>query len=145
MDARFFYREAAVRGASAVQLVILLYEQAIEDVRRALAALHRCDIETRTREINHALKVIGELQGSLNMDLGGTVAGNLQRFYNQVRTGLIEAHAKQSARLLEEQISLLVDLREVWAEVERTNVAVAARVTEQTSSATETSSSDWSA
>ena len=34
MDARSSYREVAVRGASPVRLVICLYEQAIEDLRR---------------------------------------------------------------------------------------------------------------
>jgi flagellar secretion chaperone FliS len=119
MDAKFHYREAAVRGASPVQLVIFLYEQVIEDVRRALSALRQGDIEIRTQYINHALKVIGHLQGSLNMEEGGVVAENLYRFYNQVRSGLLEAQGRQSQELLEQQISQLVTVREAWAEVER--------------------------
>src|SRR5689334_18427773 len=74
MDARSSYREAAVRGATPVQLVILLYEQGIEDLRRAIIALEKNDIEARTREINHALMVIGQLQASLDMERGGEVA-----------------------------------------------------------------------
>jgi flagellar protein FliS len=123
MDAKLLYREAAVRGASPVQLVIFLYEQAIEDVRRALAAFTRGDIETRTREINHALKVVGHLQGSLDMERGGEVARNLYRFYSQVRSALLEAHARQSAKLLEQQITLLVTVREAWTEVEQANTS----------------------
>src|SRR5579863_2801759 len=66
MDARLSYRQAATRGARPLQLVILLYQQAIDDLRRALAALRRNDVEARTREINHALQVIGQLQGTLD-------------------------------------------------------------------------------
>ena len=62
MDARSSYREATARGASPVQLVILLYEQAIEDLRRAVLALEKGDIEARTCSLNHALMVIGQLQ-----------------------------------------------------------------------------------
>lgn len=119
MDARNHYREAAVRGASPVRLVICLYEQAIEDLRRSVLALERGDIEARTRAINHALMVIGQLQGSLDMERGGEVARNLERFYNQVRMGLVEAQQKQSARILEQQISQLVTVHEAWLEVER--------------------------
>src|SRR5271163_353206 len=100
MDARTYYREVAVRGASPVRLVICLYEQAIEDLRRAVIALEKGAIEIRTREINHALMVIAQLQGSLDMERGGEVAKNLHHFYNTVRSGLIEAQVKQSARIL---------------------------------------------
>ena len=119
MDARSSYREASVRGASPVRLVISLYEQAIEDLRRAVIAMETGAIETRTREINHALKVIAQLQGSLDMEHGGEVARNLAKFYGLLRSALTEAQMKQSARILEQQISQLVVVHEAWLEVER--------------------------
>lgn len=123
MNARLSYREAAVPGASPVRLVILLYEQAVEDLRCALAAHQRGDIEARTREINHAILVIAHLQSSLDKDLGGMVAVNLERFYNQVRASLIDAQCKQSAALLERQIIFLMQVHEAWCQVEKTNAA----------------------
>jgi flagellar secretion chaperone FliS len=102
-----------------VRLVLCLYEQAIEDLRRAVVALEKGAIELRTREINHALLVIAQLQGTLDMERGGQVANNLARFYSLLRMGLTEAHAKQSARLLEQHISQLVAVHEAWLEVER--------------------------
>jgi flagellar secretion chaperone FliS len=108
-----------------VRLVICLYEQAIEDLRRALAA-HLCgSIEGRTREINHAILVLGYLQSSLDKDRGGEVAANLDRFYNHVRTGLIGAHHQQSAAALEMQISHLMLVYEAWCEVERDHSVLA--------------------
>ncbi len=119
MDARSSYRESAVRGANPVQLVISLYEQAIEDLRRAIVALRKSDIEARTRAINHALVVIGHLQGSLDLERGGAVAQNLTMFYNLMRGSLVQAQLEQSAIILEEQIGHLVCLHEAWQEVER--------------------------
>jgi flagellar protein FliS len=119
MDAKLLYRKASTHGASPVQLVILLYEQCIEDLRRAIIALEKRDIEARTREINHAIKVIGQLHSSLDMERGGEVARNLEFFYNMVRRGLVEAQATQSARTLELQISHLVLIHGAWLEVER--------------------------
>ncbi len=121
MDARSSYRETSVRGATPVRLVICLYEQAIEDLRRALIAMERGSIESRTREINHALTVIAQLEGSLDMEQGGKVAKNLARFYTTLRHGLTEAQVKQSSRILQQQISLLVTVHEAWLEVERTS------------------------
>ena len=119
MNARLSYREAAVEGASPVRLVILLYEQAAEDLRAALGAHQRGDIEGRTRYINHAILVIGYLQASLDKERGGRVAVNLERFYDQVRFGLVEAQFKQSGAALEQQISHLMQVHEAWCEVER--------------------------
>jgi flagellar protein FliS len=150
MDARSSYREAAVRGASPVRLVICLYEQAIEDLRRAVIALEKGDIEARTREINHALMVIAQLQGSLDMARGGEVARNLDRFYNTVRRGLVEAQLKQSARILEQQASQFALVHEAWMEVERATAppqplpAEPAQISPQISSP-EVPGSEWSA
>ncbi len=136
-----------MRGASPVRLVICLYEQALEDLRRAVIALEKGDIEARTRGINHAVKVIGQLQGTLDMERGGEVAKNLERFYIVVRAGLVEAQLKQSARILEQQISQLVLIHEAWLEVERATVAQTSGPT-QTSPALsipDTPFSDWNA
>jgi flagellar protein FliS len=150
MDARTLYREAAVRGASPVRLVICLYEQAIEDLRRAVIALEKGDIEGRTRGINHALMVIGQLQGSLDMQRGGEVARNLYWFYNIVRNSLAEAQLKQSARILEQQVSQLVLIYEAWLEVERATLASGSPSSESTQTAPEvprfeTPLADWNA
>lgn len=119
MNAGSSYRAGSVRGASPVRLVICLYEQAIEDLRRAVIALEKGVIDTRTREINHALTVIAQLEASLDMERGGEVARNLSRFYAVLRRGLTEAQMKQSSPLLEQQISQLVVVHEAWLEVER--------------------------
>jgi len=102
-----------------VRLVILMYEQALEDLRRALAAHASGDVAGRTREINHALLVIGHLQATLDKDQGGKVAENLARFYEQLRAGLVEAQCRQSAAALEQQIAHLLLVHEAWCEVEK--------------------------
>lgn len=119
MNARLSYREAAVPGASPVRLVILLYEQAVEDLRRATEAHARGDIEGRTRDLNHAIVVIGHLQGTLDHERGGHVATNLERFYNQVRASLVDAQCRQSLAAIEGQILFLMQMHEAWCEVER--------------------------
>jgi flagellar secretion chaperone FliS len=126
MNPRFSYREAAVQGASPVRLVILLYEQAIQDTRRAVAALDKGDVEERTRQINHAILVLGHLQGSLDKQRGGQVAVNLERFYTLVRAGLLAAQCKQSVAALEQQIALLMQVREAWCKIERTEAPTVA-------------------
>jgi flagellar protein FliS len=148
MNPRSSYREAAVQGAGRVRLVVLLYEQAIEDLRRALAAHTRKEIEVRTREINHAILVLGHLQGSLDKLQGGQVAANLERFYSLVRAGLIEAQCKQSGALLEQNIELLLKVRDAWCQVERDEMAGTTGRNTNLRTAAESSpstSADWDA
>ena len=118
-DARKRYRETAVRGASRVGLVVLLYEQIIEDLRRAVKALEQNQIELRTRHINHAILVVGHLQSTLDFEQGDAVARELDRFYHALRSKLTEAQARASKQLLQLQINQLLSLRDAWIEVDR--------------------------
>ena len=119
MNPGLSYREAAVAGASPVRLVILLYEQAMEDLQRAIAAHDRADIEGRTREINHAVLVIGHLEATLDPEHGGKVAENLKLFYQHLRTALVQAQCQQSVAAMEQVISQLLQVHGAWCEVER--------------------------
>ncbi len=147
MDARLSYREAAVPGSSPVRLVIQLYEQAIEDLRRARAALDSGNIEARTRHLNHAILVLGHLQSSLDMEQGVAVAEHLDRFYDVVRAALVEAQVRQSAPAIERQIALLMQVHKSWCEVERSSAvpAPAAPPGQPQPEVEHHSSMDWSA
>jgi flagellar protein FliS len=118
MDARSQYREADARGSSPVRLVVLLYEQAIQDLRRAAIAVKKGEIEVRTQAINHALLVICHLQGTLDRERGGEVGRNLDRFYNCMRDQLTQAQILMSEDILHQQISGLLSLRDAWIEVD---------------------------
>jgi flagellar secretion chaperone FliS len=121
---RTAYREADVRGASPVRLVVLICEQLIEDLRQAVRALEQNDIERRTNQINHAILVIGHLQSGLDFDRGGKVAHDLDHFYNVMRQNLVQVQFSPSEAGLTQQITDLLGIREAWLEVERAeNVA----------------------
>jgi len=118
-NVRNSYRETVVRGATPVRLVILLYEQVIDDLRRATKAVEDNDTENRTNAINHAILIIGHLENKLNHQAGKEVAGNLERFYDMSRRKLLEAQVQRSKPTIDEQISFYLELREAWLQVER--------------------------
>lgn len=120
-DVQKAYREAAVRSANEVQLVIMMYDMIGQDLRRAIDAIHRNDVEARSAEIKHALAVLEQLQGTLNMEAGGEAAQSLDRFYSIARAKLLEAQIKVSEGLLSTQMQMFADLRDAWrtAEEER--------------------------
>ena len=119
MDVGRSYREGAVRGASPVELVIRLYEQAIEDLRQAVKGFEQNDIELRSNKVNHAILVLGCLQSQLEFHAGGKVARDLEKFYNVLRENLVQAQVTGSRPLLLQQITDLLTVREAWIEVQR--------------------------
>jgi flagellar secretion chaperone FliS len=119
IDARRIYQDSAVRGATPIELVILLYDSAIEDMRRALTAMQKSDIETRANEIGHALMVLQQLQGTLDFERGGSAAKQFEQFYNLVRAKLLEAQLRGSAELMQQQIRYMSEVRDCWSQARR--------------------------
>ena len=119
VDARQVYQDSAVRGATPIELVILLYDSAIGDMRRALEAMKQKDIERRTGEIGHALMVLQQLQGTLDFERAGSAARQFEQFYNLVRAKLLEAQMNGSQELLQQQIRSMSEVRDCWMEARR--------------------------
>lgn len=116
------YAAVAAAGASPVGLVVRLYETVIGDLGRAVSAIRDNDIERRTSELQHALAVIGQLQGSLEMERGGEPAKVLDRFYDLARSRMMLAQIRHSGKLLEEVMRDFLLLRDAWAEIEKTSI-----------------------
>ena len=117
--ARKAYREADAQSASGARMVVLLYEQMIQDLTHAAKAMDENNIEYRTNRINHALDVLCVLEGTLNFKSGGAVAHNLENFYKTVRASLWKAQLAKSKHILMCIITDLFALRDAWAEVDR--------------------------
>jgi len=112
-----------------VELVIRLYEQTIEDLRQVAIAIEQNDIERRSNRIKHAILVIGHMQSSLDLEKGGKVSENLNRFYNTLRMNLLAIQFRPSKPLLNQQITDLLAVRAAWVEVERQQRAADATAT----------------
>lgn len=113
------YLRAAVQNASAVGLVIVLYDLLISDLRAAIAAIADNNIEQRSQELKHAFLVLEQMEQSLDMENGGDAAINLSRFYATLRRNLMDAHAQASPQLFTKQIELIFQVRGAWAQVDK--------------------------
>jgi flagellar protein FliS len=119
VDARRIYQDTAVRGATPIELVVVLYDAAIEDMRRALSAMLQSDVEKRGTEISHALLVLQQLQGTLDFERGGDAARQFEQFYNLIRAKLLEAQIRGSHDLMQEQIRHMSEVRDCWLQAKR--------------------------
>jgi len=108
------YRRSAIQGASAIGLIITLFDTLAGDLSRAANAIRKNDIETRCQELNHAALVLGQLQDWVDLKNGGESAQTLSRFYTYLRAKMIEASVIQSATLLDAQIEMILHVRSAW-------------------------------
>ena len=115
----FEYRKRAVEGTSPVGLIVMLYGTIVASLLRAQEAIKKNDIEKRVFELNHVLRVIGQLQGTLDFERGGEVAVHLDRFYSVMRARVMAASMRNSIEILQELLGYFSSLKEAWQVVER--------------------------
>jgi flagellar protein FliS len=115
-NAKSVYREIEIQGATPLQVVVALYDAALQDIRGAIAAQKHNDIEERTAQVKHCLLTLEQLQGRLDFERGGEIAENLDRFYSTVRGKLVEASIKSSADAFGAIADMVTTVRSAWNE-----------------------------
>jgi flagellar secretion chaperone FliS len=118
-DIAGLYSQNNVQGASPLGLVVALYDTILRDLRRASDAIARGDIEKRTFELNHALRVIAELENVLDFERGGDPAKRLKSFYVTTRGMILNASVKNSREDLSQLWEIFATVRKAWSQAEQ--------------------------
>jgi flagellar protein FliS len=108
--------ELSVYSASPVELVVMLYDGAIQSLVQANALIQRGDIQAKAQQIIRATNIISELSGVLDLEQG-EVAQNLDGIYGYARKQLISANLRNDQRKINEVVHLLKELRSAWREL----------------------------
>jgi flagellar protein FliS len=113
------YLEHALEGASAVDLVVALYDGIIRFLYAAVAAVERGDVEARRVAVKRALDIIIHLQARLRLDVGGRPAQSLSEFYAAIFAQILQASQSASKAKFEHAIDCVRNVRDAWREVAR--------------------------
>ena len=109
--------ETGVAGAKPVDLVIMLYEGAIDALTHALAHVKTADRAARGASIGRAIRIIDEgLKASLD-DAGGDITQQLHSLYAYMTQRLLAAKLHDERQPAEEVRTLLKDLQACWLEI----------------------------
>ena len=111
------YREVAIKTANPIQLIVILYDGAIQSLQEAREHIKGKDIANRSRCLNRSVAIISELQASLNFNVGGDIAGSLDRLYTYMKRRIFEASVEQTVEPINQILGLLENLRAAWGEV----------------------------
>lgn len=126
------YKTTAVTTANRGQILLMLYEAAIRNTRRAMLALDKKDIAAKGVAIGKVHDIINELANTLDFEVGGTIAKDLERLYHYVIELLVKANIENSKQPLETVQKLLETLLEGWkVAVEQANITGTKSASEQ--------------
>jgi flagellar secretion chaperone FliS len=113
------YREHALEGASALDLVVALYDGIIRFLYAAIAAVERGDADARRAAVKRAMDIIIHLQARLRMDVGGRPAQSLSDFYTAIFAQILQASQSVSTAKFEHAIDCVRNVRDAWREAAR--------------------------
>ena len=96
------------------KLVAMLFEGANERMRRAEAFLAQGNQAMKGKVIGEVCAIIGHLNGSLDHEAGGEIAGNLSALYDFVIMRLTEGNLHNDPTALKEALGLMVEIDSAW-------------------------------
>jgi flagellar protein FliS len=111
------YQEHALESASAVELVVALYDGIIRFLYSASAAVERGDQAGRRAAVKRALDIIIHLQARLRMDVGGRPAEALSEFYATIFAQILQASQSASRQKFLHTIDCVRNVRDAWRQV----------------------------
>ncbi|MBV1777161.1 flagellar export chaperone FliS [Burkholderiaceae bacterium DAT-1] len=118
---RYAEVELATRVASASphQLIIMLYEGAIQSVMQARTHMQAGQQQEKGLAIKRAMSIIEEgLRLSLDKNAGGEIAQNLDDLYTWMTFRLFFGNAQNDEEKLNEVLTLLGTLKSAWEELD---------------------------
>jgi flagellar protein FliS len=108
------YRKTQVQSRTPLELVVMLYDGALQAMSTARAAMERRDIPARRDAIGRALAIISELQSTLNLEQGGQVAVSLDDLYDYASRRLLDATMTNDVTPVDEIRRVFETLRDAW-------------------------------
>ena len=123
------YLESRILSAQPAELIDMLYQIAIQSLRKAISHLKSGDAMARSREITRAQEAVNELMAALDHSVGASFTQTLAALYAYVQQQTLKGHAGPSEEALHRAIGILNTLQEGWhgvcADLAKVKAAVA--------------------
>ena len=116
------YRETSIKTAGQGKLIVLLYDEAIKNLDKAITILES-EIRHYDKANNAIIKaqdIITELSASLDFEKGKDIASNLFSLYVYFNRQLMSANLDKDSQPLKPVRNMLFELRTAWKQIENT-------------------------
>ena len=113
------YKKTSVQTASKEQILLMLYQAAIKNCKKAIESIENKDIAAKGVFIGKLQDIIIELNNSLDFEVGGDVARELSSLYDYMIYSSTQANIKIEKEPLEGVLNVLNTLYDGWANAVR--------------------------
>jgi flagellar protein FliS len=110
-----------VAEASPTRLVQIMFEHILSNLATAQGCMGRIrnnipynDVVVKCKAMGKAVRLIGQLDASLDMDKGGEIAANLHNLYLYMLGRLTTANAENDAEVVAEVAALVRKIKSGW-------------------------------
>jgi len=132
--------QTAISSASPVQIIIMLYDGAINSLAAAKGKMGEMKLAEKGQLISKAISIVEGLRSVLDHEKGAQIARNLEDLYDYMKRRLATANLKNEVAGLDEVMGLLNSLREAWIELDARERKVSLAANAQSALATAASS-----
>jgi len=108
------YKQTAVTTASREQVLIMLYEAAIKHLKKASECCQAKDLAGKGVAVGKAHDIINELSNTLDFNVGGDIAKNLERLYAFMVEQIVQGNLQNDPAKFDTARKLLENLLEGW-------------------------------
>jgi len=115
------YRQIATQTAPPGQLILMLFDGALNSLERAKVGFTFTDPAERNVAIHNnlqkAVDILRELNSSLNLEAGGDLAIMLRDLYLYFESRILQSNLKKTPLGLDEVAKHIKELRDAWAQM----------------------------
>lgn len=114
--------ESGVNSADSHKLISMLFQGALLAIANAKNGMLRNDIPVKGKATSHAIRIINEgLKASLDKNVGGKLAQDLDALYDYMCLRLAEASLKNDIGMLDEVTGLINEIKVAWDSIRPAN------------------------
>ena len=111
------YKKTVIETTDRVQIVLMLYDGALNHLKRAKDKMSNGDNISKGHHFSKATSIVVELSNVLDMDKGGEISVNLRRLYDFTLQRLLHANMHNDIKSLEDAEKVLITIRSGWKEM----------------------------
>jgi len=116
--------QGQVADASPARLVQVMFEHILSNLATAQGCMERIrnnlplnDVIVKCKAMGKAVRLIGQLDATLDMEKGGQISDNLHNLYLYMLGRLTTANANNDARIVQEVSNLVGTIKKGWDQI----------------------------
>lgn len=111
--------ESLVEAADSHELVSVLFRELFSSLSTAEDNFETGDLVSMRNKITKASRILTGLQGGLDFEQGGEIAGNLSELYGYCIRRLLDSNSKGHVDGVVETKRLMLPIAEAWSAIKR--------------------------